>query len=136
MEETLISASVEVRQRKKKISKHLFGGKPNRPFTGFEGLSYTSEAASPSTQGRANEPMYENIQNSNGNYIIGKETYYNPEAYKQQGRLVPESVEYQDSDGYLYDDNGNYSQQTQRVFDSLKRHALMNKQLGQQRKLY
>lgn len=111
----------------KKVSKHLFGGKQRRPFTGFEGLSYEYEAPNHSLQGRAQRPETETIRN-NGKFLQSRETWYDPEAYNNTGKLQIEDQGYSIGDGV--ETEWEPTDQQRRTFNSLKRHALMNQQLA------
>lgn len=111
----------------KKIDKHFNGGKQKRPFTGFEGLSYEYEAPRPSNQGRADRPEREAIYN-NGNYVMDRERYYDADLYEDSKQLQPiEDFIYSTSEGI------DLTPTDVRIFDSLKRHALMNKSLNLQK---
>lgn len=109
-----------------KINKHLLGGKQRRPFTGFEGLSYRYSAPRPSSQGRSDRPESEDIYN-NGNYVIGRDRYYDPDLYEASGKLEPvEDWSYGTGpSGDLYATPSEINS-----FNSLRRHALMNSQFS------
>ena len=97
------------------------------PFTGFEGMQYEHHPAKPSTQGRADRPEIEII--NNGDYEIQKSTYYDPYIYEDTGKLQF------DFDVYDMTENGedwttDLTETQMRAFDSLKRHALMNQKLN------
>lgn len=107
---------------KKKISKHLFGGKPRKPFTGFEGLSYYQEdpyVPSSAAQSRAERPLIEEVRNPRG-LVIGRETWIGD----------PSETGYYDPSMNGAETDYEPNETKRRVFDSLKRHALMNQELG------
>lgn len=111
--------------------KYAIGGKARRPVTGFEDLSYEYEAPYMPNNGanwKAYRPGSETIR-SNGKPIYAKDTEYDDEAWLNEGRMQPTDTGYWYSgmDGITdYEPN----ETTRRAFDSLKRHALMNQQLG------
>lgn len=106
------------------------GGKYRRPFTGFEGLTYKYEAPDHSLQGRAQRPEIEDIYN-NGELISSKETWYDPEIYNNTGKLQIEDQGYFIGDGAEME--WEPTEQQKRIFNSLKRHALMNQYFKEQR---
>lgn len=112
-----------------KMNKYQFGGKNRRPFTGFEGLTYEYEAPDHSLQGRAQRPEIETIYN-NGKFLSSKETWYDPEIYNNTGKLQIEDQGYSIGDGAETEWEPN--EQQKRIFNSLKRHALMNQRFKKQ----
>lgn len=108
-----------------KLRRLQWGGKQRKPFTGFEGLSYDYEAPNHSLQGRSQRPEIETIK-SNGNLLQSRETWYDPEEYHDTGKLKIDDQTIYSGNG---DENWEPTDQQQRVFDSLKRHAIMNQQL-------
>lgn len=115
-------------QKKKQISKHLFGGKPRRPFTGFEDLSYEYSAPKMpvnSASWRAYEPEEETIR-SNGKPIYHRETDYDSDAWLDHGKMQKSDEGYWNSDMDGGATDYEPSETTRRVFNSLKRHALTN----------
>ena len=113
--------------KKKIISKHQLGGALIKgPWTGFEGVSYQYEAPNPSTQGRADRPETETIL-VGGKPFMYKETYYDPDAYEQTGKLQQlDAPQYSVRRGNQWSDNPSDTQL--KAFASLKRHALSNQQ--------
>lgn len=125
---TITDPSLNQFRKKKQISKHLFGGKPRRPFTGFEDLSYEYSAPKMpvnSASWRAYEPEEETIR-SNGKPIYHRETDYDSDAWLDHGKMQKSDEGYWNSDmdggATDYEPSGT----TRRVFNSLKRHALTN----------
>lgn len=108
------------------IPKHKHGNflKLTPRSTGFEGMAYKYSAPRPSNQGRADRPEIENIFN-NGNYIMSRERYMDPDLFEQEGILQPVEDYQYDYENEQPESNFNdefYS----RLFNSLKRHALNN----------
>ena len=107
----------------KKINKRLLGGKQRQPFTGFEGLSYHEEGPyvpSSGAQSRAERPLIEEVRNQNG-LVMGRETWSDPQETGYYNANSGADLEWEPNETQV------------RTFNSLKRHALMNQQLGSPR---
>lgn len=105
--------------------KYQFGGKYKKPFTGFEDLTY-EHAPAKMSYGRSYRPEEESILTGNKSYMT-KYTDYDTDVYEDTGKMQQDGNPYYDINNQQVDEPNN----TQvRLFNNLKRHAIMNQKLG------